>query len=156
MFQVAGAKRTIDSPMGFPLEQRGVPSAGAIHPIHVLIGDPVSRCIERYDGRSHSLQRLGSRLPDELVEACTSLVPPQEGKILLFAAEPGKTAAKYDDCGSLVWRDAGVLQGSLALVAESLGLNLCLLGMTGEPWVSQLSQQGKLCGVGMALLGSRL
>jgi len=68
-------------------------------------------------------------------------------------AEPGKTSAKYSSSSSLVWRDAGVLLGHIGLAAESLGLNYCPLGITGEPWVSQLDSQGKLSGVGLALLG---
>lgn len=155
-WHVAACRRSTDSPMGFPLESRGAPSAGAIHPIHVLVGDPRSRSVERYDSLSHSLQLLQQQLSEDIIAACTELVPPQSGKLLLFAAEPGKTAAKYDGSASLVWRDAGVLQGSLALVSEALGLNFCLLGMTGEPWISQLSNEGKLRGVGIALVGSRL
>jgi hypothetical protein len=75
--------------------------------------------------------------------------------MLLFVGEPGKTFSKYNHATSLVWRDAGVLIGHMALVAESLGLNFCPLGITGEPWVSELDKQGKLVGVGVALLGSR-
>lgn len=155
LWHLAACKRSADSPMGFPIERRGVPSAGAIHPIHVLVGDPRSGRLDRYDGRSHALERLAISIPQALLNASTNLMSPQEGALLLFAAEPGKTAAKYEHSGSLVWRDAGVLQGGCALVAEAMGLNFCLLGMTGEPWVSSLSEKGELCGVGIALVGSR-
>lgn len=155
LWHVAACKRSVDSSMGFPIEKRGVPSAGAIHPVHVLVGDSCSRSLDRYDGRSHALERLAAPLAEGLLSACAELVPPQKGTLLLFAAEPGKTAAKYEHSASLVWRDAGILQGGLALVAEAMGLNFCLLGMTGEPWVSSLSEKGGLYGVGMALVGSR-
>lgn len=155
LWYVCACKRSMDSAMGFAIEKRGVPSAGGIHPIHVLIADPQTRVLERYDGRSHALERLATSAPQELLTACAELLAPQEGALLLFAAEPGKTTAKYENGDSLVWRDAGVQQGAFAMVAEALGLNFCLLGMSGEPWVSSLSEEGKLRGVGMALVGSR-
>lgn len=42
----------------------------------------------------------------------------------------------------------------MALTATAQGLNFCPLGITGEPWVSGLADQGKLTGVGLALLGA--
>ena len=155
MWHVAACRGRADSALGFPIEHRGVPSAGAIHPVHILICDPITRVIKRYDGLSHALWVLEQEAPAMLVSACEEVLPAQNGKLLFFAADPGKTAAKYDSPISLIWRDAGVLQGGLALAAEALGLNFCLLGITGDPWIAQLSQEGKLRGVGVALVGSR-
>lgn len=73
---------------------------------------------------------------------------------MLFAAEFGKTAAKYRYPESLVWRDAGVLQGALTLTATALGMSFCLLGITGNPWIGDLADQGQLMGVGAAIFGS--
>jgi hypothetical protein len=73
---------------------------------------------------------------------------------MLFAAEPNLTFAKYNEACSLIWRDAGVLQGILSLAAEDLGLNFCLVGVTGEPWVSGLIEQNTLVGVGAAYVGA--
>jgi hypothetical protein len=70
--------------------------------------------------------------------------------VLAFVAEPGRTAAKYEDSDSLVWRDAGVLQGMLCAVAPAVGLEVCLLGPTGDEWVSRLAGEGQLRGVGLA------
>jgi len=74
--------------------------------------------------------------------------------LLLFVAEPGMTIAKYSNASSLIWRDAGILQGYFAAAAESLDLNFCFLGVTGEPWASQLVDQPGLCGVGAAYVGA--
>lgn len=155
MWHVAARKASADSTLGFPIEHRGVPSAGAIHPIHILVCDPATRVVERYEGSTHALHALALPAPVALVAACEEVLPAQNGKLLFFAAEPGKTAAKYESPVSLVWRDAGVLQGGLALATEALGLNFCLLGITGDPWIAQLSEKGKLRGVGVALVGSR-
>lgn len=151
---IAACRQAVDSPMGFALQQRGSPSAGAIHPVHILVCKPSSGAWHRYDGRAHAFQSLGTAPPD-LLAACASAMPYQQGLLLFFVAEPGMTAAKYDDAMSLVLRDAGVLQGCAAIAAEALHLNFCLLGMTGDPWIAGLSQQGKLRGVGAALVGSR-
>ncbi|WP_424681013.1 nitroreductase family protein [Frateuria sp. YIM B11624] len=155
LWSVAACKESVDSPMGFPLERRGVPSAGAIHPIHILVCDSYSRTLSRYDGLSHTLQRLDVLAPVDLLAMLGEILPMQDGTLLLFVAEPGKTDAKYADPVSLVLRDAGVLQGAMAIAAEALGLNFCLLGATGDPWIAALSDEGKLRGVGAALVGSR-
>jgi SagB-type dehydrogenase family enzyme len=145
-----------DETMGFPLTQRPAPSAGAIHPIHLLL-KTLNADWARYDPYGHGLVQLGKRgdALKGLWEAIARTVDPGAGTAFLFAAEPGKTSAKYANAESLVWRDAGALVGHMALVAESLHLNFCPLGHTGEPWVSGLDEQDRLIGVGVALLGNR-
>ncbi len=142
--------------LGFPITQRPTPSAGAIHPIHILIENERS-VWSRYVPESHGLAQIdqASSLLRDLCRKVREVLDPQLGTTLLFVAEPGKTASKYDYAASLVWRDAGILIGHMALVAESLRLNFCPLGITGEPWASELNEQGKLVGVGVALLGSK-
>lgn len=150
--------RTADSPLGFALQQRAVPSAGAIHPVHLVMqmpDDPATWA--RYNPLTHALDVMGTsaEVLDALrIEADRVLVA-QPGSLLLFIAEPAKTAAKYENADSLVWRDAGLMQGALATSAEALGLNYCLLGITGDPWVGQLTDQCQLVGVGLAALGAR-
>jgi SagB-type dehydrogenase family enzyme len=145
-----------DTTLGFPLTKRPAPSAGAIHPIHVLVNTSGDNRWWRYIADDHALADINAGMLDanEIRRALEDVLAPSQGTIILFVAEPGKTFAKYDDGCSLVWRDAGVLLGCMALTAESLNLNFCPLGITGEPWASQLDQQGSLIGVGMALLGS--
>jgi len=145
------------SPLGFDIEQRPAPSAGAIHPIHILVLRENTKMWARYNPVPHALEPLGtiSERLNPFVQECNSIVPIESGDLLLYVAEPGKTAAKYAYSESLVWRDAGTLQGIMAIASEVLGLNFCLLGVTGEPWVSALDQEGKLRGVGAAILGAR-
>lgn len=151
-------KRTAESPMGFYLQQRPVPSAGAIHPVHLLVkkqGDDSEWA--RYNPLTHALDVIGPPA-DVLKGLCTEadeVVPAEPGTLLLFVAEPAMTASKYESPDSLVWRDAGVIQGALAIVAEALALNYCLLGITGDPWVGRLSEQCQLVGVGLAAVGAR-
>lgn len=151
-------QRTAESPMGFVLQQRPIPSAGAIHPVHVLIQVPdEDRAWARYNPLTHALDIIGPPadvLRDLCIEA-DQVVSARPGSLLLFVAEPAMTAAKYENADSLVWRDAGVMQGALAIAAEALALNYCLLGITGDPWVGRLSEQCQLVGVGLAALGAR-
>lgn len=151
-------QRTAESPMGFAIQQRPTPSAGAIHPVHLLIQVPGEDGVwARYNSLTHALDVIGPPA-DVLRGLCIEadqVVSAQSGSLLLFVAEPAMTAAKYENADSLVWRDAGVMQGALAIAAEALALNYCLLGITGDPWVGQLSEQCQLVGVGLAALGTR-
>lgn len=141
--------------LGFPLTQRPSPSAGAIHPVHLIIQSPALGGWCRYDPASHELVSVPSSLDTQTVRREVSgLVAAPLATLLLLAAEPGKTAAKYLNPCSLVWRDAGVLLGYLSLAAEALGLAFVPLGITGDPWAGILVDEAGLTGVGAALVGA--
>lgn len=151
-------QRTAESPMGFSLQQRPVPSAGAIHPVHLLLQLPLEGGQwARYNPVTHALDVVDhtANVLQGLCEEADQVLRAEPGSLLLFVAEPAMTAAKYENPCSLIWRDAGVMQGSLAIAAEALALNYCLLGITGDPWVGRLSEQCHLVGVGLAALGAR-
>ncbi|MFJ4452640.1 nitroreductase family protein [Pseudomonas sp. NPDC089392] len=144
------------SSLGFDLEHRTAPSAGAIHPIHVVVKRPGDARWWLYQPSTHQLVELKqahTRLAG-LLELSLQVLTGADATRLLFVAEPGKTLSKYQDGCSLVWRDAGAILGIMALTATAQGLNFCPLGITGEPWASALADQGKLAGVGLALLGT--
>lgn len=140
---------------GFSLSQRPVPSGGAIHPVHILISNQEEKFWQRYDPLSHSLHKLSSACAESLLEVGDRILSIQSGELIMLVAEPGMTSAKYEDSNSIIWRDAGVILGNLALASELLNLAFCPLGVTGEPWASSISKQGLLKGVGMAVIGAR-
>lgn len=146
------------SELGFDLEHRAAPSAGAIHPIHIVVKRPADDRWWLYESRAHHLVELkyAHTKLSGLYEASCSVLDAELATRFLFLAEHGKTLAKYQDGCSLIWRDAGALLGVMALTAAALDLNFCPLGITGEPWAATLSDQGKLAGVGLALLGAPL
>lgn len=155
LWHTARCQETLPSPPGFDLQRRPAPSGGAIHPIHLLIERPELGTWAHYDPRVHRLAHLddatalrGAR------EGAAGYVDPSEGLLVLFAAEPGLTSAKYEDAASIVWRDAGVLQGLMTYLAPQAGLGCCLLGMTADRYVAPLGQEGQLIGVGAAILGA--
>jgi len=157
LWHAARTKQSALSSLGLHIEHRLAPSGGGVHPIHLVIQLPDENGWARYNPQAHSLDILvdaDTRL-SPLISHCAAVLPRGGGRLVLFVAEFGKTAAKYERSESVVWRDAGILQGSLGLVAASLGLNYCLLGITGNPWVAGLSNEGHLQGVGVAILGMR-
>lgn len=156
LWQTSRTLAVAPSPYGFELQQRPTPSAGAIHPIHLVLQVPGTKAWARYNTRTHRLDLLGSagQVLDGLLGHVAGLIDPGAGSIITFVAEPGLTATKYDHPAALFWRDAGVLQGTLAVVAEALSTSFCLLGATGNPWVGELADKGKLIGTGLAVLGA--
>lgn len=138
-------------------EHRPTPSAGALHPIHMIVIPPIEPRVARYDGRRHALLWLkcDSASVQAVRDEAERFMQTGLANILLFAAEPQITCARYEHAESLVWRDAGMLQAQCGLVASALGLAYCLLGTTGQSWISRLfgSQEG-LLGTGAALVGA--
>jgi len=143
-------------PLSFAQSFRPVPSAGAIHPLHVVLHRPGDASLQRYDPHEHGLRQLEA--PVEVMAlraAMNEVIEAPSATLMLLVAEPGMTASKYADFASLVWRDAGVLLGAIALAAEALSLNFSPMGVTGEPWASQLIPGAPLAGVGAAFIGAR-
>lgn len=147
-------QQTQEAELGFALTRRPSPSAGAIHPIHLVIAEPGADRWARYDAFSHELVHFESNVsPAEVHEAMHPLVEARSATLVLLVAEIGKTAAKYEDYASLVWRDAGALLATLGLSAHAQGLGFCALGATGSPWAERLLEQRGLAGVGAAFVG---
>ncbi len=157
LYLSAFALSTQPSSYGFPLQQSCAPSAGAIHGIHIVALPAIEVSAQLYDSVSHSLVEIkgGEECAVKARAEASKLVELGEATLLLFVAEPGMYAAKYEAYESLLWRDAGVLQGHLAVVAQFLDLDLCIFGLTGCEALRQLGNQSELLGVGMAAVGSR-
>lgn len=149
---VAGHSR-----LGFALTQRPAPSAGAIHPIHIVLSLPEMDGWQLYLPDKHALALLSqpNQTRDVVRNELLPVLDIQSGIVIRLIAEPGMTAAKYENADSLVWRDAGVLTGQMALVAEAFACNFCPLGITGNEWCASLKLEDCLAGVGLAVLGSR-
>lgn len=147
---------SLPSELGFELSFRPTPSAGAIHPIHVLSCSYQDNVWQRYDPVQHKLIEVPSGIlaPQDAMHEVWPALAIQKGTILWLAAETGKTASKYENIDSLIWRDAGALLAHLGLAASSLGLNFCPLGATGAKWGRTLNQSKLICGVGVALVGT--
>lgn len=137
-------------------ESRPYPSAGAMHPIHILVARAGNDWY-RYEPVDHSLVELPGTASSAQAarDAAEKLLVLGRGLLVALVCEPGRTGAKYEHPESLVWRDAGVVLGYLSIVAEALGMPLCPLGLTGDPYVRELipARVGDLVGAGLAVLG---
>jgi hypothetical protein len=143
---------------GFNQEFRAHPSAGALHPMHVLCNRGAGHPWERYDSLRHALVEVKGteRLASAARTAALEMVDGADGTLLALVAEPGKTGSKYANHHSLVWRDGGILLGYLSLVSEAMGLAICPLGLSGHAYVAPLNQAGLLQGAGLLMVGSRV
>lgn len=144
------------SEFGFDQESRVYPSAGAMHPIHVLIARDGEAWM-RYDPVRHTLTELPESTSSvaRARTAAGELLPLRHGVLIALVAEPGKTAAKYEYPETLVWRDAGIVFGYMSLITEMLSLSFCPLGMTGHSLLKDLPfNAASLQGVGLAVVGS--
>jgi SagB-type dehydrogenase family enzyme len=141
-------------------EHRPHASAGGRHPIDIFIinTEDSKNSIYLYQPIFHSLAALDCQKEkvSELIEAINNVLPIQKGTIIWFGAQFAKTLSKYRNGESLVWKDVGVLTATITLVAEALNLNCCPLGITGEPFVSQIfASEKEVVGVGGILIGGR-
>jgi hypothetical protein len=154
-WHTARIQSTLGSLLGFPQTLRPVASAGALHPIHVLVKQPTLPLWCRYEPSTHAMISLPTftKILSDVEEKIGRAVETKNATVFLYFAEPGMVAAKYQNESSLVWRDVGALLGHSALVAADMRLAFCPLGMTGHEWAQRLNQQGQLAGVGVALLG---
>lgn len=134
---------------------RPSPSAGAIHPVDVLLVHGSSR-VFRYAPLEHQLEVLHvARRGDlEAFDAdCRQILPEASGTAIVLVGEMSRVAAVYKRPESLLWRDAGVLLQTLALVATAYRLAFCPLGILGTPVVRAIGLSEQISGVGVALIG---
>lgn len=141
-------------------QHRPTPSAGGRHPIDILIinsnGEEYAP-IYLYDPVAHALCQLSfsNEILKKFLETINNVVPIGKATVIWFAAQFGRTLSKYENGESLVWRDAGALLATMAFAAEALNINCCPIGITGEPWISEILSSNKLVvGAGGCLFGN--
>lgn len=147
---------------GYILSSRRAPSAGARHPIDIIVSQPKReneerRCFSYYNPFEHSLNllSLNYEISEKFFQHINEVVSINDATIIWFVAHPVRTSAKYDNFESLIWRDAGALIYCIQLVSTILGLKSCPIGSLGEPYISQLfKKNGAVFGVGGILIGS--
>ncbi|VTP87298.1 hypothetical protein [Sphingobacterium daejeonense] len=106
------------------LSKRPSPSAGAVHPIDILINHAGDNFFSIYSPFEHGVYRL-----DFLEEKVQSFInhislafPSRKGTLLWFIIHPYRTDKYYNNSESLVWRDAGALMQTIALTCSALGI----------------------------------
>jgi len=158
LWVVAKTRLTFREPSGHLWQHRCTPSAGGRHPIDLVVIPPPGENarVYVYDPLAHALHEVGRK--EVAVRAFHAqiqhLVATGEGTVFWFAAHYLRTLAKYRHPESLIWRDAGVLLGTICFTAEALGLNCCPCGFIGDAWISELFEDEQIGGAGGCIIGS--
>lgn len=139
---------------GYILTHRPAPSAGARHPIDILI--QFDNNLFYYNAFDHSLNKL--KLKPEILKALDKhshkILPRRSGTMVWFISHNDRTAAKYKHPKSLIWRDAGALIYCFQLASTALGINSCPVGTLGEPFLSKaFKKHGNVESVGGLVIG---
>lgn len=81
------------------------------------------------------------------------VLPEANGTFFVLIADMARPSCAYANSASLVWRDAGAMLQTIALVAELFGLAYCPLGILGNEVIAALPSSDQLMGVGAGAIG---
>ena len=120
-----------------PSESRTAPAAGGIHCIRLIClalnSDGITGL---YEPDRHELVLLDEAVQkaatDENRRSVSAICGASSGVTLQFAADVPRIEAAYENPETLIWRDAGALLMTVALVAEALDLAAAPLGRVGD------------------------
>lgn len=145
---------------GVTVYRSAAPSAGGRHPIDILVGikENSGRNLYLYHSLGHSLKRLA--ITDESQNAFFKDVEQTlsfgESILLWFSVQYMRTASKYTDYMSLVWRDVGAQLCCLQQAAKYVGLDSCPIGyLAGETFKKMFKSELLLSGGGL-IIGNKL
>ena len=123
---------------GINVSHRPHPSAGGRHPLSILAlvsnVDGLAPGAWAFDPSRCVLTDAGfdpDRIDDALVAASNALGGLRPAALLLAVAEPERTLSRYPAGTAHLWRDAGALLTTLHLLAASLDLASCIVGISG-------------------------
>jgi hypothetical protein len=136
-------------------QRRFVPSFGALHPAHVLLGEPSGKWFT-YVSDEHALGEITVHTETALQvrNRALRLFKAPEATLVALVSDLDLTAGYYENVSGLILRDAGVLFGHGALVAAALGISFRILGSAGSSLiVRELPFRGVASG--LAWIGGR-
>ncbi|MGV8131396.1 MAG: nitroreductase family protein [Candidatus Pacearchaeota archaeon] len=148
LWHSAKVKMVSISPEGNILTSRPSPSAGAIHPIDILVSIPNKlnqRLLYYYNPFKHELGQLdiNCKVLTNFLNHINNNVPLMKRALFWFIGHKNRTNAKYYNSESLIWRDAGALLMTCQLTATWLKLNSVPIGTLAKPFISQLLLEHK-------------
>ena len=155
LWYVAKVRDTYHQDNGYILTHRGTASAGARHPIDIIINIPVlsKGDFYYYNPFEHSLNNLKEFEGNNLIAHVNNIIDTKNATIIWLVAHKYRTQAKYSDADSLIWRDAGALINGIQMVCSAMDLNSCPIGSLGEPYISGYFNQEGIVGAGGLLIG---
>jgi SagB-type dehydrogenase family enzyme len=122
------------------LSKRTAPSAGAVHPIDILINHADDNFFSIYSPFEHGMYRLDflEEKVQSFIDHISLAFPNRKGTLLWFIIHPYRTDKYYNNFESLVWRDAGALMQTIALTCSALGIGCCPVGTLAKPYINEL------------------
>lgn len=149
--------KTFTQKNGYILSHRPSPSAGARHPIDIIVAKPNNKMIlEYYNPFDHSLNPISIdySLVSKFINHVNKGIEIQQGTLIWFLAYPDRTTAKYNHAESLIWRDAGALIYCIQLTCTALNLLSCPVGTLAEPFITNLFSKKVLSAGGIIIGGT--
>ena len=135
-----------------------VATAGALASVRTAVLRPREKAWV-YDAARHQADVLSASIDacDQIRTSANKFFSIGGGSLLLFFAHRPLVRKYYKSPESLILREAGVLLGALALVAEALEFSFCPLGTTAEDWLIAVLgvDKGAIIPAGAAVIGRR-
>lgn len=131
-------------------------SAGALHPISILMFHDGFVFRLNADASALELLTFSDEAHVAWTNKCQRVLPEANGTFLTLVADMARPNTAYANSESLVWRDAGAMLQTIALVAELFGLGFCPLGILGNEVVAALPSSSQLLAVGAAAIGLKV
>lgn len=144
---------------GYYTSLRPSPSAGARHPVDILIINPndveIDDKIHLYNPLDHSLNsiEIDSHELKIFIDHVNENKQIQDSTLIWFSIQKGKTSSKYLNPESLFWRDCGALLMCLQLVATAFNLKTCPIGTLGLPYFNRVINSNEIQSGGGILIG---
>lgn len=150
------AARTRDSQTreGVHWQSRATPSAGGIHPVHLILTRVGrDRRALRYDPLRHALIpcAISVAAVRRYLRAVDAVVA-TSGTVVTLLVDVAAIRRRYLRPESLAWRDAGCQLATLHLTAQALGLGSCLLGINGH-LLAEGIRSPRLAAMGVLVVG---
>ncbi len=134
------------------------PTAGALASVKTIVLRPDEEAWV-YDIEGHKAEVLPASLDlcKNIRASANEFFTIDKGILLLFVVDRSFISQYYQTPDTLVLREAGVLLGTLGLLAEAFQLAYCPLGTTAEEWLINLLDTRKelIISVGAAVVGRR-
>lgn len=155
-YRTCRTKEVLVNDFGLMIEQRNVPSSGALHTINCIVSQFSRDDWYVYNSRSHTFDKLITEpnTNSKFKSKCKEMIDcSQDAYLIWYVCDVDRLKCKYHNVESLALRESGALSATQGLVAESYGLAYCMLGLLGYEQASAFSNKRDLLGVGVAVIG---
>ena len=145
---------------GVTVYRSAAPSAGGRHPIDVIVGlkEGSERRLYLYHPLKHSLKLLDIPLERQrkFLSDIEQTLHLGDSVLLWFSVQYMRTASKYSDYISLIWRDVGAQLCCLQQAAKYVGIDSCPIGYLAEETFYELFLSEKLVSGGGLIIGEQV